>query len=90
MAAGPWIWGEEWGRSGSESMRTFVVLCRCWGVPLQEKNPTVFLIGDSGYRQRSSAEYLIHQQARLARQSAVHSKGVTVMYYLSLYSVLRY
>ena len=56
MAAGPWIWGEEWGRSGSGSTMTFVVLYRSWGVPLQEMNTTEFVISEN-----------IHQRARLAQ-----------------------
>ena len=49
MAAGLWIWVEEWGKSGSESSRTFDTQCRYLGAPWQEMNSTVYVISDSEY-----------------------------------------
>lgn len=44
MAADLWIWGEEWERSDSESLRTSAAQCRCSGVPSQELNAAVYVI----------------------------------------------
>lgn len=49
MAAGLWIWGEEWGRSGSESSRNSAALRHCSGVPSQEMKYPVYIINDDGY-----------------------------------------
>ena len=52
-AAGLWISGEAWERSGSESMRTAVVL-RSWGVASQAVDAKVSIISNSDCTSTSS------------------------------------
>lgn len=56
MAAGLWIWGEEWERSDSESLRTSAARCRCSGVPSQELNAAMNVISAGGYIYTKSEE----------------------------------
>ena len=55
-AAGLWISGEAWGRSGSESMRTAVAR-RYWGVASQALDATVSIISDSDCTSTSSKKF---------------------------------